>query len=84
MSIGTWVKRSLRYYGVRHLVFAGTVALTSAILCAALLTGESLQQGLQRDLHARLGAVRSAVFLQNGVFPANQLDVHSLHRRVPG
>ena len=77
MSIGTWVKRSLRYYGARHLVFAGTVALTSAILCAALLTGESLQQGLQRDLHARLGAVRSAVFLQNGVFPAN------LAQRVP-
>lgn len=77
MAIGTWVKRSLRYYGARHLVFAGTVALTSAILCAALLTGESLQQGLQRDLHARLGAVRSAVFLQEGVFPAN------LAQRVP-
>jgi len=44
--VGVWVRRSLRYYRVRHLVFAGTAALTSAILCAALLTCESLQQGL--------------------------------------
>jgi len=67
----------LRYYRTRHLVFAGTVALTSAILCAALLTGESLQQGLLRDLHARLGAVRSAVSLSEGLFPA------ALARRMP-
>jgi len=75
--VGTWVRRSLRYYRARHLVFAGTVALTSAILCAALLTGGSLQQGLQRDLRARLGAVRSAVHLAEGVFPA------SLTQRLP-
>ena len=75
--IGTWVRRSLRYYGTRHLMFAGTVALTSAILCAALLTGESLQESLLRDLHARLGAVRSAVYLSEGVFPV------SLAQRLP-
>jgi ABC-type lipoprotein release transport system permease subunit len=68
--VGTWVSRSLRYYKARHLVFAGTVALTSAILCAALLTGESLRQGLRRDLNARLGSVRSAVYLPEGLFPA--------------
>lgn len=75
--VGTWVRRSLRYYRTRHLMFAGTVALASAILCGALLTGESLQQGLLRDLHARLGAVRSAVYLSEGVFPA------SLAQRLP-
>jgi len=75
--VWVWVRRSLRYYGARHFVFAGTVALTSAILCSALLTGESLQQGLLRDLHARLGSVRSAVFLSEGVFPA------SLAQRLP-
>ena len=69
--LGIWVKRSLRYYGARHLLFAGTVALTSAVLCGALLTGESLRQGLQRDLRARLGSVRSAVLLREGVFPAD-------------
>ncbi len=77
MAIGTWVRRSLRYYRTRHLVFAGAVALTSAILCAALLTGESLRQGLLRDLRARLGAVRSAVYLSEGVFPA------TLAQRLP-
>ncbi len=75
--VGVWVRRSLRHYRVRHLVFAGTVALTSAILCAALLTGESLRQGLFRDLKARLGDVRSAVYLSEGVFPA------SLAQRLP-
>ncbi|MDD4017154.1 MAG: ABC transporter permease [Kiritimatiellae bacterium] len=75
--VGVWVRRSLRYYRVRHFVFAGTVALTSAILCAALLTGESLRQGLFRDLRARLGDVRSAVYLSEGVFPA------SLAQRLP-
>jgi len=70
MAIGIWVSRSLRYYAARHLAFAGTVALTSAILCAALLTGDSLQQGLQRGLRERLGKVRSAVYLSEGVFPA--------------
>ncbi|MEI7901238.1 MAG: FtsX-like permease family protein, partial [bacterium] len=75
--IGTWASRSLRYYFTRHLVFAGTVALTAAILCAALLTGESLQQGLLRDLHARLGTVRSAVFLPEGLFPV------TLAQRLP-
>ena len=75
--VGVWVRRSLRYYRARHLVFAGTVALTSAILCGALLTGESLQQGLRRDLQARLGAVRSAVYLSEGLFPA------SLAQRLP-
>ncbi len=69
--VGTWVRRSLRYYRMRHLVFAGTVALTSAILCAAWLTGESLQQGLRRDLYARLGAVRSVVSLSEGLFSAD-------------
>ena len=67
--LGIWVKRSLRYYGARHLLFAATAALTSAVLCGALLTGESLRQGLQRDLRARLGPVRSAVYLREGVFP---------------
>jgi ABC-type lipoprotein release transport system permease subunit len=67
--VGTWVKRSLSYYRTRHLAFAGTVALTTAILCAALLTGESLRQGLGRDLRARLGAVRAAVFFPEGLFP---------------
>ena len=75
--VGVWVRRSLRYYRARHLVFAGTVALTSAILCAALLTGESLRQGLFRDLKARLGDARSAVYLSEGVFPA------SLAQRLP-
>ncbi len=75
--VGTWVRRSLRYYRARHLVFAGNVALTSAILCAALLTGASLQQGLLRDLHARLGAVRSAVYLPDGLFPV------TLAQRLP-
>ena len=77
MRLGTWIRRSLRHYRVRQLVFAGTVALTSAILCAALLTGESLQAGLRRGLHERLGAARSAVLLTEGVFPV------SLARRLP-
>jgi ABC-type lipoprotein release transport system permease subunit len=75
--VWVWVTRSLRYYGARHLAFAGTVALTSAILCAALVTGESLQQGLRRGLRERLGGVRSAVTLSEGVFPA------SLAQRLP-
>lgn len=75
--VGTWIKRSLRHYRTRHLVFAGTVALSSAILCAALLAGESLQQGLQRDLNARLGTLRSVVHLSEGVFPA------TLAQRLP-
>ena len=66
-----WVRRSLRYYRLRHLAFAGTVALTSAILSGALLTGESLRQGLQSGLQARLGKVRSAVYLSEGLFPAS-------------
>ena len=73
-----WVKRSLRYYGARHLAFAGTAALAAAILSAALLTGESLQEGLRRGLVERLGRVRSAVFLAEGLFPA------SLAQRLPG
>ena len=75
--IATWVRRSLRYYGTRHLVFAGTVALTAAILCAALLTGESLQAGLRSSLHERLGTVRTAVHLAEGLFPSD------LARRLP-
>lgn len=78
MRVGTWVKRSLRYYGARHLAFAGTVALTTAILCAALLTGESLQDGLRRGLRERLGGTRSAVLVAEGFFPA------SLAERLPG
>jgi hypothetical protein len=73
----TYSWRSLRHYRARHGVFAGTVALTSAILCAALLTGESLQAGLRRGLRERLGPVRSAVLLTEGVFPA------SLAQRLP-
>ena len=78
MAIGIWVRRSLRYYGARHLAFAGAAALTAAILCAALLTGESLQAGLRRGLCERLGGTRSAVYLTEGVFPA------SLAERISG
>jgi ABC-type lipoprotein release transport system permease subunit len=72
--LGTWVNRSLRFYGARHLVFAGTVALTSAILCAVLLTGESLEAGLRLGLRERLGQVRTAVVLTEGVFPASLVE----------
>jgi len=67
----------LLYYRARHAVFAGTAALAAAILCAALLTGESLQAGLRRGLRERLGATRSAVYLTEGVFAV------SLAKRLP-
>ena len=67
----SWSRESLKFYKWRHLIFAFTAALAAAILSAALSAGESLQAGLQRDLHARLGEVRSAVILAKGLFTAS-------------
>ncbi|NLC82995.1 MAG: hypothetical protein GX748_17590, partial [Lentisphaerae bacterium] len=71
MTITAWVRRNLRHYRLRHAVFAATCALTAAIFCAALLTGESLQASLRAGLRARLGAIRSIALLTDGVFPAD-------------
>ncbi len=73
-----WCAQSLHRYRFRHLVYALTAALCAAILGAALLTGESLQAGLRRDLVDRLGGVRSGVIRSRGLFPV------SLAQRIPG
>ena len=78
MTITAWVRRNLRHYRLRHAVFAATCALTAAIFCAALLTGESLQASLRAGLRARLGAIRSVALLADGVFPAD------MAQRLPG
>lgn len=75
--IARWVRRSLFFYRLHHLLFATTVALTAALLSAALMTGESLKQGLRQGLTARLGAIRSSVYLETGLFPV------SLATRLP-
>ncbi len=72
--LGIWVKRSLRYYGLRQALFAATAALTTAILSAALLTGDSLRRTLARGVAARLGTVRSAALRDAGPFPAALAD----------
>jgi putative ABC transport system permease protein len=77
-SVWRWSKASLRFFKWRHLIFAFTAALAAAILSAALSAGESLHAGLQRDLNARLGEVRSAVIFSDGLFPS------SLSERVKG
>ncbi|HPC49095.1 MAG TPA: hypothetical protein PL016_03100 [Kiritimatiellia bacterium] len=72
--LGIWVKRSLRYYGLRQVLFAATAALTTAILSAALLTGESLRRTLARGVTARLGTIRSVILRDAGPFPATLAD----------
>ena len=67
--IRTWIKRSTTFYQARHAVLGCTLALTTAILCAALLAGYSLQEGLRRGLTARVGALRSAAFFPETPVP---------------
>ncbi len=78
LSLHSWLSATLRYYRLQHLIFGAIVVLASAILTAALLAGNSLQQGLQQKLHQRLGRIRSALYLVEGGFPAD------LAERVPG
>ncbi|MCL1921602.1 MAG: hypothetical protein FWG50_11135, partial [Kiritimatiellaeota bacterium] len=70
----TWIRRSVRFYGARHAVLGATLALTTAILCAALLAGHSLQEGLRRGMVARIGALRSAVFFPETTVPLARAD----------
>jgi len=72
-----WCVQGLAFYRLRHLIFALTAAMCAAILCAAILTGDSLHAGLERDLRLRLGAVRSGIMLDRGLFPVD------LARRIP-
>ena len=76
--IRTWAKRSRRFYRARHVALGLTVALATAILCAAMLAGHSLKEGLRQGLEARIGGLRSAVF-----FPETTVPI-ALTNTVPG
>jgi len=69
-----WSLSGLRFYWRGHIIFALSAALCSAILCAALSTGESLHTGLLRDMRSRLGEVRSGVIRDRGLFPVDLAD----------
>ena len=64
MNTTTWLFRSLRFHRRMHLALACGAALATAVLAAALLTGEALNRNLQRMALERVGGIRSAVELR--------------------
>jgi hypothetical protein len=65
MTTRLWLLRGLRFHYRHHLAVAAGAALTTAILAAALLTGEALNRNLRRVALERLGGARSAIALPN-------------------
>ena len=72
MNTLTWLCRSLRFHRRLHLALAGGAALATAVLAAALLTGDALNRNLRRMALERVGGIRSAVELR-GRFVAASL-----------
>ena len=74
MNIYTWLFRSLRFHRRMHLAMAGGAALATAVLAAALITGEALNRDLRRIALERIGNIRSAVELRGRTVDASLAD----------
>lgn len=74
MNTSTWLLRSLRFHSRQHLAVAGGAALATAVLAAALLTGDALNRELRRMALARVGAVQAVVEVQGRLVEAALAD----------
>ena len=74
MNTTTWLFRSLRFHRRMHLALAGGAALATAVLAAALLTGDALNRNLQRIALERVGSFQSAVELRGRFVDAGLAD----------
>jgi putative ABC transport system permease protein len=69
-----WYQKSIRYYGIRHLILACAVALSAAIFCAALMTGHSLHEGLIKNLTKRIGTLQHALYFPDRFVEASRAE----------
>jgi ABC-type lipoprotein release transport system permease subunit len=74
MNTYIWLIRSLRFHRRMHLALAGGAALATAVLAAALLTGDALNRNLRRIALERVGGIRSAVELRGRFVDASLAD----------
>jgi len=74
MNFLTWIKRSLYFHRRMHLAMAGGAALATAVLAAALLTGDALNRNLRRMALERVGGIQSAVELRGRFMDATLAD----------
>lgn len=71
MKPSTLVARALRFYWRTHLGTLAGVALSSAVLVAALAVGDSVRGSLERTAIARLGGVETALDTGSRMFSAD-------------
>jgi hypothetical protein len=76
----TWLKKSIRFYFLRHLILAGAVMVSAAILCAALMTGHSLHEGLQQNVLKRIGPFKNALYFPGAPVPSPESVMKPGHR----
>jgi len=74
MTIGTLIRRSLRFYWRTHLSVLAGVAVTGAILTGALVVGDSVRFTLKQLALARLGRVTQALTLPEHFFREKLAD----------
>lgn len=74
MTLGTLIRRSLRFYWRTHLSVIAGVMFTGAILTGALVVGDSVRFTLQKLALSRLGHVTQALTLPEHFFRAKLAD----------
>ena len=74
MNFVIWITRSLRFHRRMHLALAGGAALATAVLAAALLTGDALNRNLRHIALERIGGIRSSVELRDRFVDAALVD----------
>ncbi len=74
MNFFLWLTRSLYFHRRMHLALACGAALATAVLAAALLTGDALNRNLQRLALERVGGIQSAIELRGRTMDASLAD----------
>jgi putative ABC transport system permease protein len=68
MNLLRLVTRSLRHYPASHLATAAGIAISTAVICGALIIGDSLSQSLLRIVDTRLGQTTHTVTAGERIF----------------
>ena len=74
MTIGTFIRRSLRFYWRTHLSVLAGVAFAGTVLTGSLVVGDSVRFTLKQLALARLGRVTQALTLPEHFFRAGLAD----------
>lgn len=68
MTLKRFIIRSFQHYSLTHLATATGVAIATAVICGALIVGDSLRHSLKQIVDYRLGSVTHSITAGERVF----------------